>query len=178
METGQPRPLAEPDAGGRNPTSDPVVLWDCTPADIADPLISRLFNYWQTRRGGRRFPGRPDIDPIDFAYVLGNVVLIDVTQPGPRFRYRLIGTNLLLRDAHDRTGHWIDELPSLEYRRTVLARLNGLAERPAPVFVRNVAVLDNRQYDYEALWLPLAADGETLDMLMACQFHKVRPERL
>lgn len=177
METGQSRRFDKPDNGGRTADLEPVTLWDCTPADIHDPLICRLFHYWQSKRAGRRFPARPDLDPIDFAYVLGNVVLIDVKQPGPRFRYRLIGTNLLLRDARDRTGHWIDELPSLEYRRTVLARLNSLAERPAPVFVRNIAVLDSRQYDYEALWLPLAADGETVDMLMACQFHRIRPDR-
>jgi len=158
------------------PSAD--VTWDCEAEDLADPRMRRLLEYWRSRRGSRRFPARRDLDPIAFRYVLGNVVLVDVARPGPRFRYRLIGTNLLLRDARDRTGHWIDELPSLEYRRTVLARLHSLVERPGPVFIRNAAVLDNRQYDYEALWLPLAADGETVDILMACQFHKLRPDRL
>ncbi len=178
MEAGYPgRPRVTADRA-RSSSGDAQTAWDCRPGDIPDPLMRRLFHYWLEKRGARRFPARADLDPIDFRYVLGNVVLIDVVLPGPRFRYRLIGTNLLLRDAHDRTGKWIDELPSLEYRRTVLARLHALADRPAPVFVRNTAVLDNRQYDYEALWLPLAKNGESIDMLMACQFHKARPEKL
>jgi len=37
--------------------------------------------------GERRFPARADIDPLDFGYVLGHVMLLDVLRDPLRFRY-------------------------------------------------------------------------------------------
>ena len=70
-------------------------------AKIADPRLRRFYDYWTGKCGERRFPARRDIDPLDFPYVLGNLMLVDVLRDPQRFRVRLHGTNLVARMHYD-----------------------------------------------------------------------------
>jgi hypothetical protein len=45
-----------------------------------DESLLRLYQYWDERRGKRRFPARGEIDLIDFTYALGRV-------SGPKHRH-------------------------------------------------------------------------------------------
>src|SRR4051794_34289618 len=58
--------------------------------DVADGIraarLQRLHPYWTERKGDRRMPARRDIDPLDFPYLLGNIMLLDVVGEPPRFR--------------------------------------------------------------------------------------------
>lgn len=157
--------------------------WDFAAADCREPAIARLYTYWCERKGEHRFPARQDIDPIGMKFALGGITLFDIHWPAtaddagskPRFRYRLIGSEIVARDGFDLTGRWLDELPLLQYRSLLLSRLEMLARRPAPLLVRNKQFYDSRWYDYEAIWLPLASDHENVDILMACQIFADRP---
>ena len=40
---------------------------------IQHPKLQQLFDYWSAKRGGREMPSRADIDPLDLAFVIGNV---------------------------------------------------------------------------------------------------------
>lgn len=153
---------------------------DFTPADCREEAIGRLFAYWNDRRGARRFPARRDLDPIEMRYALGGITLFDVERPAtaegkPRFRYRLIGSDIVARDGFDFTGRYLDDLPLPQYRTLLLARLEMLIRDPAPRLIRNKQFYDERWYDYEAIWLPLAEDGETPDIMMACQIFSRTP---
>ena len=64
------------------------------PSQIEDRRLARLYDYWLSRKGTRRFPSRRDIDPVDFHYVLGHVMLIDVLRDPLRFRVRLHGSDM------------------------------------------------------------------------------------
>jgi hypothetical protein len=59
------------------------------PSQIEDRRLAQLYDYWLSRKGSRRFPSRGDIDPLDFRYVLGHVMLVDVLRDPVRFRVRL-----------------------------------------------------------------------------------------
>lgn len=153
---------------------------DFTAADCREPAIGRLHDYWQARRGAHRFPARSDIDPIDMRFALGGITIFEIhrnadTPSGLRFRYRLIGSAIVARDGFDHTGKWLDELPLLQYRALLLSRLEMLAREPMPLLVHNKQFYDERWYDYEAIWLPLATDHQTVDMLLACQIFAKRP---
>ena len=84
--------------------------------DIKDTRLRRLYEYWLQRKGGRRFPSRRDIDPVEIRYVLGWVMLIDALRDPVRFRVRLHGTGMAGEAHYDLTGKFIDELPHPEYR--------------------------------------------------------------
>jgi hypothetical protein len=67
----------------------PVQITRPAAADICDPRLRRLYEYWLAKKGQRRFPSRRDIDPVDFPYVLGHVILFDVMRGPLCFRVRV-----------------------------------------------------------------------------------------
>jgi len=140
-------------------------------ADICNPKLRRFYDYWIGKCGDRRFPARRDIDPLDFPYVLGNLLLVDVLRDPQRFRVRLHGTNLVTRMHHDMTGKMVDELPRPEYRAYVLDRCRGLVASGEPLVLMNDLVLDGWASRYEALWLPLSDDGVTVDLLVCTMIY-------
>ena len=139
---------------------------------VESPILQRLLADWQVRRRGRLLPSRGDFDPLDLKYVLGKLLLVDVLGPDVagrplQFRYRLVGTELAARVGVDLTGRTLDDYPSPEYREFMRRRYTQTVEERRPLSsVQTRLVVDNQVRRYEALLLPLAADGETVDMLM------------
>jgi hypothetical protein len=110
-------------------------------------------------------PARADIDPVEIGWALGDLSLIDVL-PGGRFRWRLDGTNLVDFFRCDMTGKELDAYPhrdAVERLRVNFAR--AVATR-APHHFTSRYDDDRRSWRYQTLVLPLAADGETVDMLV------------
>jgi hypothetical protein len=138
---------------------------------IRDSRLCRLYYYWRARKGDRRFPTRSDIDPLDFGYVLGNVILFDVVRDPLRFRVRVHGTEMVRRAGYDLTGKYLDDLPITDYRRYVRERCEGLVRDGDPLVVHHSRTLDGRTRQYEALWLPLSDDGQSVTMLLAALIY-------
>lgn len=136
--------------------------------EIVNPRLQRLYDYWCERRGGRRFPARADIDPVDLAFLLGNLILIDVIEgEPPGFSIRLHGTNLVQRAGYELTGKMLNELPDGEFRRLAMQTFAVVAKTGEPFRGYRDRVLDDRTHRYETLILPLSKDGERVDMLLA-----------
>jgi hypothetical protein len=150
-----------------------------TPADLPpqgpiseadlDPRLAELLAYWRVKRGSRRFPARADIDPIDLRGLLGNINLLDVVRGASalRFRYRLFGSEFVFYHGGDLTGVWVDEIPNPVYR----AQLGGLyahvVATGATPMVSYDYLLESRRHRFQALILPLAADGDAVDMILS-----------
>ena len=134
---------------------------------IETPCLRQLCAYWDERRQGREFPARRDLDPLDFRYALGHILLLDVLDNPRRFRFRLHGSELTARAGYDMTGKLVDELPDPANRMHLIERCQMLLETRQPLAVINERILGQRRFGYEAVWLPLAGDGEHIDMLMA-----------
>ena len=149
--------------------------WSFAAADCREPAIAQLYDYWLSKKAEHRFPARRDIDPLEMKFALGGITLFDVEQNPLRFRYRLIGADIVRRDGFDLTGRYLDELPLLQYRALIEGRLRMIMEKPAPLLVHNKQFYDQRWYDYEAIWLPLASDHMNVDIMMACQIFAVTP---
>ena len=134
---------------------------------ITDDALRRLYQYWNQKRGDRRFPARRDIDPLDFAYVLGWVTLVDVTYNPVRFRFRLYGSELSHRIGLDLTGTYADQHPNREFGAMLQRSWQEVVDRAEPICVRYERVVENRKRPWEALRMPMSADGATIDMLLA-----------
>jgi len=141
------------------------------PSQIEDPRLARLYEYWLSRKGTRRFPSRRDIDPIDFRYVLGHVMLVDVLRDPVRFRVRLHGSDMARRANYDLTGKFLDDLPIADYRDYVIDRCKGLVADGEPILVHHNRVLDFRLRQYEALWLPFSESGVEVTMLLCALIY-------
>lgn len=140
-----------------------------------DPRLQRFYAYWDERRRGRPFPARRDLDPADFTYILGYIMLMDVRYAPLRFRFRLHGSELVRHGGYDMTGKGIEDLPGEENRRALSERCLSLVESRQPQFVRSARVLDGRVMRYEAAWVPLSDDGDTINMLMRALIYRDLP---
>jgi hypothetical protein len=143
------------------------------PSQIDDPRLARLYEYWLLCKGSRRFPARSDIDPLEFRYVLGHVMLLDVLRDPLRFRFRLHGTEMARQASYDLTGKFLDDLPVAEYRDYVIDRCKHLVADGEPLLVRHNRILDNKLRRYEALWLPFSDDEMLVSMLLCALIYDI-----
>jgi hypothetical protein len=134
---------------------------------LSDERLHRFFAYLEGKRGTREFAARRDIDPLDFAYILGNVVLVDVLHEKLRFRYRLIGSVLSANAGYDLTGSFVDDHPDVEYRAYVAARYAETVTGRRPTGGTYDLLMDRRLRQYQCLRVPLSDDGQTINMIVA-----------
>jgi hypothetical protein len=144
------------------------------PSELEHPSLRRLHAYWaaQARAAGRRFPRRSDIDPIDFAYLLGQVALVEVTGPPLRFRWRLVGTWWREKFGIEATGMWADEWPHPEQRKRALRGYTRVVETAAPVRGVNSNWIDDARMFYELLLLPLSENDADVSMIVVALIEK------
>jgi hypothetical protein len=129
--------------------------------------LRQLLQQWGSWRQGRELPSRADVAPEQLKYILGGIVLLDVLREPLRFRYRLMGAALAARRGHDLTGKLLDDNPDPELRAG-LNKLNTLVvETRLPQTAEYRIQGEGRLYNYDALNMPLSADGETIDMIIS-----------
>lgn len=147
--------------GQDNRCLDESFLADC------DDGIRELFHLWKSKCAADRLPSRRDIDPKEMLRLLPNIMLIDVVRPGPRFRYGLVGTGEVAHRGVDPTGKWLEEAYSGldggycdgNYRYVATSGKHLYDTSPEPTALGNLA-------DVQALFLPLARDGKTVDTII------------
>lgn len=129
-----------------------------------------LLDYWSGLVSDGRLPSRAAVNPLDVPRLLKNIGLIDVVQEvsgSYRFRYRLVGTQMNHISGTDLTDRWLNDVESGDYG-TFLERLyTESVVRRTPVFSRtSMQYSDDRELETDRLLLPLATDGQNVDMLL------------
>ena len=140
-------------------------------AAIADARLRALFGYWREKRGDRAMPARADLDPLDIPTLLPIVGLVDVLDGGARFRYRLIGTEIVGVAGHDPTGRFLDEvLPDSGYADYLIGLFREVARERRPLYgesdFRGQGHIEHR---VRRLLMPLSRDGQSVDMIFGGQ---------
>ncbi len=129
-----------------------------------------LLDYWSGLEAGGLLPSRAAVNPLDVPRLLKNIGLIDVVQEiggGYRFRYRLVGTQMNHITGTDYTDRWLADVNSGEYAAFLERLYTETVARKAPVFSRTtMKYSDDRELQTHRLLLPLATDGENVDMLL------------
>ncbi len=86
-----------------------------------------------------------------------------------QLRSRLVGTEVVHRFGRNITGLYADEAYSGEYLAQVMETYSTIIESRRPHLSRhNVPIKGRDHVNYDRLILPLAADGETVDMFLTC----------
>jgi hypothetical protein len=85
-----------------------------------------------------------------------------------RFRFRLVGSLMAQRMGWDLTGKMVDEIPDVQYRDSVIQGFRKVVELRRPNMTLYEREVNRKPRRFEVLRLPLAADGETIDMLLLC----------
>jgi hypothetical protein len=140
---------------------------DCASMMTSEVPISHhldLYRHWFDKASGRVMPAHGDIDPVDIPKVLPHIALVD--EPDGKYRFRLVGTNIVEMIGRDLTGAPIDS-----HAGHAGAPLEGVAERvfttARPVFVTGffktgLGAIQN----VSALFLPLSDDGMHVNMIV------------
>jgi hypothetical protein len=152
------------------PPSDPLA--DRITAEDA----KRLYQYWLTRRSGRQFPSRKEIDPLVLGFVLGRISLVEVSNDPRRFLYALVSAELTEHLGYEMTDKYVDEMPEPGVRDYVTALYTRALDARTPLYEEGAAILDKRVWRYKTLVLPLSSDGEAIDMLLVYRDASNRPK--
>lgn len=134
---------------------------------LTNAALKRLHEEWRGRCRGRRFPARADFDPVEMGYILGNLSLVEVRRHPLRFFFRVHATNVAARVGFDMTRKFLDESPDVRFRSVILDHYLRTLDERLPVAARHEQeITDRTVLNCEALALPLARDGENIDMVM------------
>jgi hypothetical protein len=136
------------------------------PATVGDARLRRLLAYWETCRAERAMPRRADIDPVDFAYLLGNIALVEIQDDPRLYRWRLVGTWWREKFGIEATGMWIDEWPFEKQRAAVRTAYDRVVAARRPSVFARVLYLDGRRIASETLMLPMSENGTDVSMIV------------
>ncbi len=113
-------------------------------------------------------PGRQHLDPVRIgSSLLPHVFLTDVLDGGNRFRWRLIGTHIVNHAASDDTGRDLDTTIAPAMRERIIGHYRDAMRTRSPVCHRSEFVgRDRRVYRYDRVLMPLATDGNAVNMIL------------
>lgn len=147
---------------------------------VADMLRSdrsrEALRYWLSKAADGDVPSKQVMDPVEMVAFLPDIVLLDVVEGGPDFRFRLVGGNVRFHLQNDITGKLLSDVPNSEIGNRLRFALFDCVATHMP------GALETRyrgpQCDYktiEVLTLPLRSvpDGPVERVLITMQFfHK------
>jgi len=132
------------------------------------PQFRRLRDYLAGKAPPGKLPARRNIDPLEIPDLLPYVMLVDVVRAPdapPRYRIRLAGSEVVRIQGADATGKFVEQV--LTKGPDIIAGYGEILVNRQPQYRRGeVATVGRDHIFYERVAFPLAADGETVDMLM------------
>lgn len=142
-------------------------------SDVTSPLVREGYDYWHGKKQGRRLPARANIDPLEIPRLLPYLVLSDVLRDPFDIRFRLAGTQVVAMNNFDLTGKRLNEgIRQPAWRDYWLRIYRRVVESGEPAFGADCYEYRDRSHvDLEWCLLPLAADGETVDMILEVEAY-------
>jgi hypothetical protein len=159
----------------------PHVSTELNPAELTNPTLAFMLDYWKHKRGDRAMPSRADIDPCELKEHLGWVIMVDVLPQARDFRYRLIGTLITEYFFREGTGETVTEAFA-KYGQGVtngvLAVMRAAVREKLPILSCGDSDAFAPGFEaFQSLFLPLSDDGENVNVLLN-PFVFNRPEVL
>ncbi len=143
-----------------------------TPSTIRSSTRDLRFalDYWRQKRGIRLAPTRGDIDPVDIAPVLPQVMLVDVGSDPVDFRFRLAGTGLFKIHGAELTNKRALDLEPPAYGALIHRLYCDALARRAPIVHRLLIECETRRSAYMRI-VPLSEDGQAINRLMTVESY-------
>jgi hypothetical protein len=130
-----------------------------------DAELKALYEYWDTVRGGRVMPARADIDPAKIPRLLPHIIMYTVATD---YTIRLVGEEIVRFTGRNATGSPVASTMSLRSAEMMTKILDAVATEQVPKFRAGKAhwQSDKTYHDFEACFLPLSADGKTVNIIL------------
>lgn len=137
---------------------------------LPHPQLVQLFDYWESKRAGRRWPTRDGIDPLEMRFVLGNIDLVEITYDPLVFRFRISGSNIDRDEGFNMQGKTLDEYPLPQHREAVRATYLRVLAQGDPDYEETERFNEGRTVRYGRLILPLSGDAKRVDTFLMGRF--------
>jgi hypothetical protein len=132
---------------------------------IQEPILTKMLALWDEKRAGRDWPLRRDFDPLEFAFALGHISLVEVHAP-KRFFYRLDGTKQSELFGADCTGKYLDQVNTRAARDLTEQDLYAALASGRPEYHERDLDGVGGPRRCRGIVLPLSQDGRGIDILM------------
>jgi hypothetical protein len=136
--------------------------------DDCDLRIREIAAYWLSLCDADRLPDRSEIDPVQIAHHLPGIGLIDVVREPWRFRFRLLGEELVILHGVNLTGQWLDEaFPHFEETKTRFDMIET-ADISQPVYYKGKPYMTYEKsfIEIERVMLPFRNGGDDADLIL------------
>ena len=147
---------------------DSVLIAPIGVTDLREPEFLQAQIYWHECRQEKPMPARADIDPMRMYRILSKVLLIDVLNAAPFFRFRVVGTQIADWARFDASGRSLDQVEAAGYRQMLMSTYSEVRGARRPVAHRIKWDEPNGAHRYKRLLLPLADDGDNVNMILSC----------
>jgi hypothetical protein len=144
------------------------------PEDFHDPRLLRLLRYWESKCCGAEAPPVAAIDPVEFRFILGWLMIMEPLDGGANFRYRLYGSHIADAFGRDLTDCRIgDSFPAVA--SFVIGVYQQILRRKRPILTRHTPPAIIPIQRWERLVLPfLGPDGNVTRILVGAIAHGIR----
>ncbi len=136
------------------------------PTTFRQPIHRRFYDYWREKAGTRSCPARRDLDPVEFAWALGWVTLLEAL-PNGDWLFRVDGSLTAEYFGGDMTGKRRSEYGNPGLREFLMATSARGARLAEPVLVHRDTEIALKRWQYDGLLLPLSDDGIKVDRLLS-----------
>lgn len=138
-----------------------------------------LLKFWQGRRDARKLPKWQTAVADNLTAVADHLSLLDVVRNEQTVRYLVRFHGVVIARVYgsvDHCGKFLDELIPNKHHAEGVAPYKQTVDGRCPVYtIYDLKDRNGRQVHYERLLLPFAADGETVDRILA-SFEFICPD--
>jgi hypothetical protein len=134
--------------------------------ELFSPMLAQVVRAWRAARDGTPYPRRIELDAKTMGPAAHIVSILEVSRDPIRFKYRLHGAGTSRWVGFNLTGKFLDDQPDKMWVKAAADHLSKVVAKGLPSYQRhfNLAVGD-RTINGEALVLPMATDGQRIDLL-------------
>ncbi|MES1152951.1 MAG: PAS domain-containing protein [Dongia sp.] len=141
------------------------------------PQLRQLYDFWERKRAGRRWPKRSDVDPLEMKFALGNIDLVEITYDPIVFLFRISGSNIDRDEGFNMQGKTLDEYPLPQHREAVRKTYMRALEKGEPDYEEIERLDEGKVVRYGRLILPLSEAGDRVDMFLMGRYElETEPE--
>lgn len=128
------------------------------------PTLRELYEAWNSLREEERLPSWKEIKTLNLRRWSHNLVLIEVVG-GNKYVYRHYGSRFKELFGKDMTGNSLDKLPEAQ-QALILFEYDYVRTKRGPAWRSYTGDFDGELVTWERLVLPVATNGQDIDMLM------------
>jgi PAS domain S-box-containing protein len=145
----------------------PRIRWSPASDELSETPLRTVMDYW-TAIGDGRLPHFRELDPSAMRPALGFIILLDPTEDGRDFHYRLFGSWIAQVSGFDLTGKLISSHPASDYViEFTIASTHACVQRRSPLFTERRPARAEKTTRWPRLILPLRDDAGRIARVLA-----------